>query len=302
MKWKIAATALLLLVSSANAQMNSFFPGPGTVHSTGGGGGYTGPGDVVTNALVWYGLRCYNTAYTGNVADIWDSSTGSTTETLLTCSAGGTINETIHSLATTCASGCRVKTLYDQAGTACSSGTVACDITQATNASRPTFTQNCIGSLPCMTFAASQQLQGTVPGLPSTALPATISSATRQTSSLAGAYFCLTGGTGLEGYYTTAPAVRVYNGTNQTVSTVNNTWYANQSVVNGVSSVIYLNGSSNSIGDPGGTAILAQTIIGNDNFGQLMTGNIVEVGLWASAFNGTQQSNMNSNQRTYWGF
>ena len=53
-------------------------------------------------------------------------------------------------IATTCASGCKVKTLYDQVGTGC--GGSNCDVTQATNSKRPTYTNSgCLGTKACMT-------------------------------------------------------------------------------------------------------------------------------------------------------
>lgn len=129
---------------SYQVAQGGMMPGPGTVHST--GGGYTGPGDVITFQEYW-GLRCYNSAYTGNVADIFDTATGTATETLLTCSAGGTINQTINSLAITCAISCSVKTLYAQTGT-------GNNMTWTNVASAPTLTVSCTNSKLCMTFAS----------------------------------------------------------------------------------------------------------------------------------------------------
>src|SRR6185312_8922435 len=102
------------------------------------GTGYTGPLDVIGSAKLIVSVRCASTSYTGNVMDVWDSATGSTTETLITCSSGGVLNTSSPSaLATTCASGCNVKTWYDQSGQTNCSGSTACNFTQATNANRP---------------------------------------------------------------------------------------------------------------------------------------------------------------------
>lgn len=268
---------------------------------SGGGGGYVGPGDAITGAIAWWGLRCYNTAYTGNVADVFDSSTGTTTETLITCSAGGTLNETIHTLAVTCAVGCKVKTLYDQTqGLHCGSSAV-CDFGQNTNSKRPALTTSCIGSLYCMTFASasSQELVSTVAqSINTQTQPYTWSITARQTTTAAGA---LIADNNEQVYFTATPALGATAGTNQTVGTTVNTWYAVQTVFSGASSFFYINGSSTSI-SPGTASTGASQKMGNDPFSEFLNGNIAEIGLWNIGFSSGQQSTMNSNQRAYWGF
>lgn len=59
---KTLALVLALLAPLTALAQGGIGPGPGTVHSTGGGGGYTGPGDVVAGATAWYGLRAYSAA------------------------------------------------------------------------------------------------------------------------------------------------------------------------------------------------------------------------------------------------
>jgi hypothetical protein len=130
--------ALIALVASAwAASPNLLLLGAGA----GGGSGapyvFQGIGDLgLSSVTSYWGLRCYSTSYTGIVADIWDSATGSTTETQLTCSSGGVINQTVNILSVTCAAGCSVKTLYDQVA---NSTSAASNMTQATNANRPAF-------------------------------------------------------------------------------------------------------------------------------------------------------------------
>jgi hypothetical protein len=59
----------------------------------GGAPSYTGPLDVLsTNVWAAYSTRCAKSSYTGDVVDVWDAATGITTETLITCSSGGTQN------------------------------------------------------------------------------------------------------------------------------------------------------------------------------------------------------------------
>src|SRR5260370_35744856 len=69
----------------------------------GGGGAYSGPVDINGAAYALWSTRCQSTANTGNVADVWDAATGSTPNTLITCSAGGILNtNSPTALATTC--------------------------------------------------------------------------------------------------------------------------------------------------------------------------------------------------------
>lgn len=60
MKTLALALAFCAPISVALAQ-GGMQPGPGTPH-TAGGGSYTGPGDVVSGAFYWVGLRAYNAA------------------------------------------------------------------------------------------------------------------------------------------------------------------------------------------------------------------------------------------------
>jgi hypothetical protein len=67
----IAAWVLLLLSIVLTAAQTPVLPGfaPGTFNNRAAevvkssGGGYSGPGDVVSGATAWYGLRAYNAAY-----------------------------------------------------------------------------------------------------------------------------------------------------------------------------------------------------------------------------------------------
>lgn len=135
----------------------------GTVGVGGGGFGggaaaYTGPIDINGAAYAFWSTRCGAAAYSGNIVEVWDSATGSTTQTILGCDgAGNIVVKSGSALATTCASGCRVKTLYDQSGSSKCSG--ACDMAQATNANRPTFNTSLLSGKSGMVFSGTQCLQ-----------------------------------------------------------------------------------------------------------------------------------------------
>jgi hypothetical protein len=103
--------------------------------------------------------------------------------------------------------------------------------------------------------------------------------------------------------FRSTPAIELAAGSNFDVSEAISTWYATQVVANGASSVLYINGTSNS-GSAGTNAIAASNHprIGLTTFSEFLDGKVVEVGVWGSAFTAPQQSSMNSNQRAYWGF
>ena len=68
-----AAIFLAALCVSAPAQWNGCQPGL-CAPATGAAPTYVGPGDVVSSASAWYGLRAYNAADRGNkLADICDA-------------------------------------------------------------------------------------------------------------------------------------------------------------------------------------------------------------------------------------
>lgn len=263
---------------------------------------YTGPGDVTSGAKAWWGLRCYANAYSGDVADVWDSATGSTTETLITCSAGGILNQTVNPLATTCASGCNVKTLYDQSGASfCNSGASACNLTQATNADRPTYTQNCIGSLPCMTFTTSQSLEGATSWeLTQTYTGYGAGERTGSTSS----YNIITGdstGDAELGFSNSANTAFIYSGSVATKSSVNdNTFHVLQARFSGSTSILQADSSQTTGLSAGSNNQDNEPCMGKCSSNGL-AGNALEAGWWS----GDQSANfstMNSNVHTYWGF
>ena len=266
--------------------------------------GYVGPLDVSgfgTNVFAWWGLRCSATAYTGNVADIWDGATGSTTETKLTCSSGGTINETINALSTTCAVSCVVATLYDQSGnTAC---TTACDLTQSTNANRPVLTLNCLSTKYCMTWSGTKGMLA-----PATfanhAQPFTYSAVIQRTGNFTSRGSILSDANTNEASFLfreAANTLMAFAGTTQTLGSVaDSTWHAVQILWSGASSNLYVDGSANTI-SPGTASIVLshQFTIGAGPSN--LTATSFEYGVWTTD-KSANFSAMNSNQKSYWGF
>jgi hypothetical protein len=254
---------------------------------------YQGPGDVVAGAKGWWGLRCYNAAYAGNVADVYAPSDAS--HTLITCSAGGTLNETLQALATTCAVSCTVKTLYDQSGN-------GHDAVNAAPTLRPALVLSCLGSKYCMAFvkATSQSLIATAVG--ATNQPWTFSSVanrTGSTTSFQGSVSDQVGGFGLQFGNAVNTILTYAGGTGASESGIaDNAWHAIQSIGNGVSSVIDGDGTATT-GNSNSGSLGANIVVGAGL--ATLDGRMTEAGLWGSGFTSGNRSAMCHNQFTYWG-
>jgi hypothetical protein len=284
------------------ALLHSLFFSPSPQYVTAGftassGASYTGPGDIITsNVFGWWGLRCYDNAYSGNVADIWDGATGNTTETLLTCSSGGTINQTVNSLATTCAVSCKVKTLYDQSGAGKCSG--ACNMSEATNSQRPALTLNCLNStLPCMTYCSTCQLYSNVIGS-TTSQPYSMSSVYKSSSG--------SGSTILQAGYAAEATdgntgAQLYAGISVNVTVTGSVYHAFQALFNGASSSAYVDGSSTTGLNAGTNSLGYSAPIGTGQFSNSITGTFAEYGIW-SVDESANFAALNTNQHSYWGF
>lgn len=270
-------------------------------------GGYTGPLDVMgtANTSFWMGLQCPYNTYSGDLADVWDAATGSTTETLLTCSSGGTINQTVHTLAVTCASGCNIATIYDTSGqTNCTSA--ACNLVQATNSLRPPLSQSiisgklvaqCTGS----TFmATANNFSGTL------SQPFSMSAYAEQTSvaSYGTILGTFDGGLALGGLFYTATAnqVLMYVSSSLTAfaSEMDGTFNAIQALFNNASSEYNVNGTVTGVNIASTDSLYTGAPLAIcDTNSQPLTGYFAEGG----AFTGDQSSKfatMSSNQATRW--
>lgn len=257
---------------------------------------YTGPGDIVSSALVWYGLRAYSTADRGNklinvcnVADVAcaDLSSDATTGSLVVTTIGGSSCSVI---------ACTVKILYDRSGN-------AVDLTQAAPARRYILTANCIGTQWCMTTPTSDPFNGyQSAGSLTQAQPNTVSFVANRTADFTN--YSVVFGNNVNGAYAgfgstnevvlSAPSAGI-------VTAADSAFHAVQGVTNGASSILYVDGSSNSISL--GTQTYSSTFwVGNNTLNANFQGKLCEVGFWGSGFSGGNQSSMDSNQRTYWGF
>lgn len=284
------------------AQVPSSHAGLGTPAVA--GGSYTGPGDIFTFNAWWATHNCYNTAYSGNVSSIWDSATGTTTHTLVTCSNGGTVNETINALSTTCAVACEVEELYDQSGALACAGSTACHLGPNNHVTgRPPVVTSALNSTICMQigstgklataanytqaqpFSASVLAERTAFG---TTLIAVISNAINNTIRV--------------GFSNTANNAGLYTGNAvlSAASATDNAYHAMAYMANNTSSVIRVDSNSNVTGSIGSTTGFSAETIGVPNtssqFGVFCEGGLA---------NGDQSANfstLNSNIHTRWNF
>jgi hypothetical protein len=293
--------ALLLLLASASAPAHAQFNGcpPGFCNVAPGA---YGPGDVVPSAqVVYYGLRAYTAAIaaaaTHKLINISRASDSHTCDIIVAtnrglgntanCSTGGDNGQSASGFcnATTCV----VVTLYDQVATH--------DMTQATNANRPTLTFNCLGGLPCMTFGTNQALVQSAPT--GSSQPLTFILVGKRTAQFT-AQSTVAGANGAQpevGGASSANTWIMYAGSVANVASVSDSvWHAFDFVFNGASSIANTDGTEVTT-NPSTNVVNATMFVGNGNW----NGTVTEFGMWASGFTGTQRTNMCKNQQAYWG-
>lgn len=275
---------------------------------------YVGAGDKVTFNFPWWGLVPYTAASNGvNIADITDSATGNTTGTRLQSSTGGNVVSLVSGsactfvtgnacsdISVTCATACNIRTIYDQSGlTDC---TTACDVTQATNASRPIFVQNCVNSRPCMSSTGTQVLISPNTSVASGAQPIS-SSSVSSWAGTTGTYVMFAGSSGPQNFYAVTSNIALYAGTQANIAITLNAWNALQAVFNGVNCVAYLNSvrTSGLSCNNGVTAIGSQLKLGANVAGGTTT-KWTMGGWFLGGFTNQQQSDLDTVARTIYGF
>jgi hypothetical protein len=290
--------AWLALCGVASAQLSGGvggFPGPGTVHSA--AAGFTGPGDVVSGAYAWYSCsRGYNTADTANACNV--CLPADTTCADLTLSAGFAVVPGSLSTCNITTVICTVKTAYDKTGN-------GRDMTQATEANRPTFrpamaSNNCpTTALPCMLFVAASSQRLVTAGTFTLSQPITASAVFNRTAAAIGQELF---GFGVDvslfqqNSNTIALMVGGSAGT-PTAAATDGSWHAIQGVVSGASSNAYVDGATTAVSaGTGSVAAKGIKLAGPAFVANIWGGYIAEVGMWNSAFNATQAGNMNTNQ------
>jgi alpha-L-arabinofuranosidase B-like protein len=257
---------------------------------------YVGPGDIVSGATAWVGLRGYSAAVcngTTNAVRLRRSSDNAEQDFVI-LSDGELDVASINTFKG--AANLFVTTLYDQTGN-------GNDFTNTTAATQPALTLSGLGSLPIMgfTFASSQFLQSPITA--GFTQPFSFSAVAQRTSSAQPTMAILVGGTAAGLFFgDSANGLYLYAGTQLLLAAPDNNWYGINSAANGVSS----NHSANTtwVGATAGSNNIStvRLFLGTDASSEYLTGNITEAGFWSSlAFSAAQDENLCLNQRSYWG-
>ncbi len=230
--------------------------------------GYTGPGDVVSSATAWGGLRAYNNASIGTNAIRLREDGGNTESDFVTITGGGLDLTAISTFKG--AHNLFVTKLYDQTGN-------GNDWVQATMASQPAFLLATLGSLPVMRFAANPTflLSGsiTVNQAFTNVLVLNTSADNRPMGQAGTAGVVLVGNT-------TPHYFSINSGlTSAETAAALNTWYSFQGLYNGSSSSITLNGTIGGSINPSTSGIAGNVCLGGDrnNGGFSWAGDVMEI-------------------------
>lgn len=293
-----ACLFLLGLLCLAHAR-----PGPDSNYNiaiSGGGGSYTGPIDVIASANNCYSVRACSAALRGTKALNVCDDTGANCADFLTDATTGDLIVTTRGSNNCASTGtCRVQTAYDQvAANNCNGGVSKCDITQATNSARPLLIPSCIGGKYCLSFAsASSETLASASAIVSLSQPYTFSDVSVRTSGVTLQDITRVGS---EAYYNGANTRSMFAGTAQSVGSVTDgNWHIVQSVFNGASSNMYIDGSANTV-NPGSNATGATAIKMTNG---ATNGDVTEIIIWAIALTttgGNQAGQLCTNQKTYY--
>ncbi len=299
------------------------FPGPGVKAYS---ASYQGPGDVVSGATAYWGLRGYNAAYSGNIANICDQATGATCADATWASGVLTLPNIGGSPCDNASNKCVIKKLYDQVGTACSGGTgTACDISDTTLADMPVLvvagSASCPSTgVPCISISTAQctrLMNGTLT-LASPQDYTVIATA----KSGAGGSNRIVWGLGTQTTFvrfdSTSNQLTLFNNGSSTSwssspKTDDAAWHAMQFLLSGTAGSASLNsdgaGSGNkSIGAAGFSSNTVNMATRSNVCSTTLNGFITELGIWPALFTGAgatsslQVDAINSNAHSYWGF
>lgn len=315
----VALIAWVLL--SAQTPMLPGFP-PGTFQNRAAidaapPAAYQGPGNVVSGATAWWGLRAYSLAKAGTAAINLCDDTGANCSDVLTDGTTGRLaNPGTHGVNDCSTSGtCRIATFYDQAGTNCA-GVVACNVTQATNGSRAVLIWSCINTLPCARFSGGQSYTSTANVGATINQPYAFSATSTRTANFTTAQLILQVIAGSQlSFRALANAVAMFAGTGgQFIANISDSnWHAINSTYNGASSVLFCGGTAGTNCSAGGTSNPispgANTLpsgntyqLGHNSGANFLSGDIGEAGIWPLDFTASsRQTNMNANQIAFWG-
>jgi len=262
--------------------------GAGKKAGGGGGGGYVGPGDVVSGAVVWWGIRAYTQATIG-ASLIRVRRDSDQAEMDVVSAAGGSLN--LASVFDSWAGGANVfvTTFYDQSGNGRNQG-------QATAGLQAQLINTGLGHVHFVRATGGAYLATLAAG----SQPVTLSTVAKRTGNFTNTQGIWGGVSRGAEFGVGANTLGVYGGTDLLATAADNTWHALQGVMNSTSSVINIDGTDTT-GDAGTGYPNTFWLIGQ--FGSsFLDGDFREGGAWDAAWDATQRDDVTANQQTFWGF
>jgi hypothetical protein len=276
---------------------------------SGGGGSYSGPGDTVSGATVFYSCaRVYSLAGAGtstNLCDLVDSAAPSTPICTLRGTTAGTVDLAgtyctgSVTPATKCAAAtggvCYVSKAYNQV----SPGTL--DVVQTTNANQPKLKFSAINGLPSINFDTTAKVLISSASISSTPEPYTFSFVAKRTGNTTN-YGAIIGINGAEaGFTANVASWYMFTGTSiPTEAATDNVFHSNQATFNnaGGTSAQYIDGTAAAGSIGGSVTVNAAIHVGQNSSGVNNTvSELMEIGIWPLDFTvSSRQPNMNTNQ------
>jgi Alpha-L-arabinofuranosidase B, catalytic len=256
---------------------------------------YSGPGDIVSGATAWWGLRAYSSAAIGGNAVRFRRDSDNAEQDFATIAGGGVDLAAIATFKG--AANLFFAKLYDQTGN-------GRDLTQATAGTQPRFTSSApVTSLPAIDGAsAAGYMETAAITLPQ---PFTYSTVARAPSGFQ--VLGYNAGSGLEQIRHNAGAANQWDlvGTVSAIAvggTTDNVWHTAQGIFDDPSSDFVIDGTSNTgaIGT-GGFSAAAFGLLAAGAGTVPWAGYCAEFGIWPIAFSAGQKTGMDANQAAYWG-
>jgi hypothetical protein len=265
---------------------------------------YVGPGDVVSGATAWYGLRAYNAAYVAggpaqaiNVRRQSDNATQDIN--VLATGALDTATAATFCAATTCF----VTTFYDQSG-ALACGAVPCDLAQTTAANQPALTLSCLSSNACVSITSSSQAMAATGSITPAGSSASLATSYIRVSGTGTCRFTQENGVSgnrLQTQNGAANGFQVTGASGSVTSTAtDNVWHSALGVIAGASSVLNVDNTETTGSVTLSTTSASPGFTTNSN---LTNCRMLESGIWDNnAIGSTNRAALVTNAKTFWGF
>lgn len=269
---------------------------------------YVGPGDIVTQTVFYSCARAYSISYangTNPLCDLVPSGGGGAVCTLRAATSGyvdlsAYCSGQTPAAACAAASGgsCNVSNAYNQLGA------TTLNAVEATSGNQPSLIFSDQNSLPCMRFVAGSSQHLTSPGTQAFSNGSTTFTGVAKRTAVTGFAGIIEVSNAGIGWTSVASTMTLFAGSVGSFSgsvTTDNAFHAFQGLFNTTSSAAYVDGTAFSSLNAGSGTISGAISIGEIN-GSFVTGDICEAGIAASLMTAPQQSSVNTNQHSAYGF